>query len=208
MAQDASEADAKRAASREEREFAFKIIERELGKAGDSSSRAEVLLFLAKAGILNSLNRPELETMALSEIEKAGKKPSDVGIPPTLGRPDGQTVPFASVPFDRLVVLHQRIDGRWRLKLDDCSELHVVEDEKTIATRLGSLSFVRLDWAGMSLWAREGAINLARSIHGPGSERGVLAINAEPCRPTFYFDGTEKPAFDALMKSLAAVARK
>jgi hypothetical protein len=60
LSQEESEAEARRAATKEERKFAFKIIERELGKTGDASSRTEVLLFLTRAGILNSLNRPEL----------------------------------------------------------------------------------------------------------------------------------------------------
>src|SRR5262249_47736640 len=83
MALQTSEADARRAATKEEREFAFKIIERELGKTGDSASRAEVLLFLVRAGILNSLNRLELEKMAIVQIKRSGKEGTEIGIPPT-----------------------------------------------------------------------------------------------------------------------------
>jgi hypothetical protein len=86
MGLEASEAEARQTATKEEREFAFKIIERELGKTGDSASRAEVLLFLARAGILNSLNRSELEKMAIVQIEKSGRNVQEIGIPPTLGR--------------------------------------------------------------------------------------------------------------------------
>jgi hypothetical protein len=35
------------------------VIEKELEKTGDPSARAELLLFLSKAGILNRLTRPE-----------------------------------------------------------------------------------------------------------------------------------------------------
>lgn len=87
IAQASSDADAKRTASKEEREFAFKIIEKELSKAGDTTSRATVLLFLVRAGVLNSLNRAELEGMAEADIRNAGEDPSKIGIPPTLGRP-------------------------------------------------------------------------------------------------------------------------
>jgi uncharacterized protein YlzI (FlbEa/FlbD family) len=77
--------EAKHQDSKEEREFAFKIIEQQLATSTDAASRAEVLLFLVRAGILNSLDRVELEKMALVEYRKAGKDPNDAGIPSSLG---------------------------------------------------------------------------------------------------------------------------
>lgn len=49
------------------------------------AARAGVLLFLVRTGILNSLNREELEKMALNDLQKAGADPGNVGIPETLG---------------------------------------------------------------------------------------------------------------------------
>lgn len=82
ISEQSKESDARRQTLREEREFAFKIIERELAKSDDQISRAKVLLFLVRAGILNSLSRDELEKMALVDL---GQPNQDIGIPPTLG---------------------------------------------------------------------------------------------------------------------------
>jgi hypothetical protein len=76
-------ADAEREANKDERAFAFKIIEVELAKSSDTKDRARVLLFLVRAGILNSLNRNELEQMALNDL--GATEAANVGIPPTLG---------------------------------------------------------------------------------------------------------------------------
>ncbi|WP_162917200.1 DUF2272 domain-containing protein [Dongia deserti] len=78
-------ADASRETTKEERAFAYKIIEQELAKSGDMEGRAKVLLFLVRAGVLNSLNREELEKMALNDLKTLGKGSESVGIPPTLG---------------------------------------------------------------------------------------------------------------------------
>ncbi|WP_315718871.1 MULTISPECIES: hypothetical protein [unclassified Bradyrhizobium] len=83
----AAAADATRKATKEERDFAYKVIEKELAKSDDTRARAAVLLFLVRAGVLNSLNRGELERMALADLEGT-KSPSEAVIPPTLGRRD------------------------------------------------------------------------------------------------------------------------
>jgi hypothetical protein len=81
----AANAEAARSATKEEREFAYKIIESELAKSGDTRARATVLLFLVRAGVLNSLKQAELEKMAREDLEGA-KTPGEAAIPPTLGR--------------------------------------------------------------------------------------------------------------------------
>jgi predicted negative regulator of RcsB-dependent stress response len=81
----ASKADAARVATKEERDFAYRIVETELAKSGDTRARATVLLFLVRAGVLNSLNRDELQKMALEDLQGA-KNPGQAVIPPTLGR--------------------------------------------------------------------------------------------------------------------------
>jgi hypothetical protein len=70
-------ADASRQATKDERAFAFSIIEKELAKSSDMAARAGMLLFLVRSGILNSLNR--------NELEKTNADPSSAGIPKTLG---------------------------------------------------------------------------------------------------------------------------
>lgn len=104
---EASDADARRNASKDEREFAFRIIERELSKTGNSSERATVLLFLVRAGVLNSLNRNELEKMAESDIRKAGKDPNVVGIPPTLGRTPTFFYQLDNLPWEYIAFFTQ-----------------------------------------------------------------------------------------------------
>jgi hypothetical protein len=84
LAEQSSEGEAKRVATKDERQFAFTIIQQELAKSSDQGGRAEILLFLARAGILNSLNRAELEKMATEQIKRAGREVA--GIPPTLGK--------------------------------------------------------------------------------------------------------------------------
>jgi hypothetical protein len=121
LTQQAADAEARRLATKDEREFAFKIIERELAKSGDSGSRAEVLLFLVRAGILNSLDRVELTKMAERQAERAGLRPADVGIPPTLGLSvracgsDGASVGLSTIRMptesnmaDRVIAAMQR----------------------------------------------------------------------------------------------------
>lgn len=85
LAEQGKGADANRQASNEERQFAFRVIERELAKSNEMAERAGVLLFLVRSGILNGLNRDELEEMALNDLEKSGSDSESVGIPATLG---------------------------------------------------------------------------------------------------------------------------
>lgn len=85
LAEQGKGADANRQASNEERQFAFRVIEQELAKSNDMAERAGVLLFLVRSGILNGLNRQELEQMALNDLEKSGSNSESVGIPATLG---------------------------------------------------------------------------------------------------------------------------
>jgi hypothetical protein len=72
-------------ASKDERQFAFGVINQELAKSTDLRARAEVLLFLVRAGVLNSLNRDELEKMATADLQRLNIPPESVGIPPTVG---------------------------------------------------------------------------------------------------------------------------
>jgi hypothetical protein len=143
---EASEAEAKRTASKEEREFAFKIIEKELGKTGDATSRASVLLFLARAGILNSLNRKELEDMAKADIRSAGKDPETVGIPPSFGRPPPRFGDLKDIPFDKVIVVASHDDAQSDrplarltvLTLSDCEEVIVSSSAESVAARVGA----------------------------------------------------------------------
>src|SRR6516164_1129183 len=77
MGQQTSEAEARRAATKEEREFAFKIIERELGK------------------------------MALVQIQRSGRNVQEIGIPPTLGMSEeGYTfVNLESINLEKVIVI-------------------------------------------------------------------------------------------------------
>jgi hypothetical protein len=81
----AANSDAARNATKEEREFAYKIVETELAKSAETRERATILLFLVRAGVLNSLNRVELEKMASDDLQ-GGKTAAQAVIPPTLGR--------------------------------------------------------------------------------------------------------------------------
>jgi hypothetical protein len=72
------DADARRKASAEERQFEYKLVERELGQEKTEADRAKVLLFLVRAGVLNSLNVVELKSMADAALKD---KNQDIGIP-------------------------------------------------------------------------------------------------------------------------------
>jgi hypothetical protein len=86
-------------ASKDERAFAFGVVQTELAKTQDSAARAETLLFLVRAGILNSLNRDELEKMATHDLQQVGKDPSAIGIPEGLGL----GMPSYNLPLPQLV---------------------------------------------------------------------------------------------------------
>jgi hypothetical protein len=85
-----AEADAKRRTISNEREFEYKIVERELGQEKSEAERAQVLLFLVRAGVLNGLNVTELKSMAEAALRKEGKEPSVIGIP-SLGLDDNNS---------------------------------------------------------------------------------------------------------------------
>lgn len=67
-----AEAEAKRAASKEEREFAFRIVERQLSQDKSEAERAQILLFLIRAGVLSGLKEAELKMMAEASLRKEG----------------------------------------------------------------------------------------------------------------------------------------
>lgn len=141
---EASDAEAKRTATREEREFAFKIVEKELAKTGDSSARATVLLFLVRAGVLNGLNRDELEKMAVAQIERAGKDPSQIGIPPTLGRSSIRVEKPENVDFKKVIYAYDdgTLGGPPSLLLmySTCERVHVDVDSRTFVPRISAIS--------------------------------------------------------------------
>ena len=143
MGQETSEAEARRAATKEERVFAFQIIERELGKTGDSASRAQVLLFLVRAGILNSLNRPELEKMARVDIERSGGN-KEIGIPPTLGRPLGRVVSPESINFEKVIAILESDTGY--------TEVRIAAGEDDVSIREPAETLLRL--AGVAQFAK------------------------------------------------------
>jgi len=67
------DSDAKRKAAAAEREFEFRIVERELTQDKPEKDRARVLLFLVRSGVLKDLNAKELRQMAEDTLnEKAG----------------------------------------------------------------------------------------------------------------------------------------
>lgn len=77
----ASDAEAKRTATRLEREFAFKIVETQLSRNITQEERAEVLLFLARAGIVSSLNVDALKEMAEKSLKNEGPRIPSLGEP-------------------------------------------------------------------------------------------------------------------------------
>lgn len=81
LSEASAESAADRAASAEERQFQFKIVEQLLTSETDEVSRARTLLFLARAGVLNQLNVEELKTMAEDTIRREGQDPNQPGVP-------------------------------------------------------------------------------------------------------------------------------
>jgi hypothetical protein len=73
------------AADQDKREFAYRILETELGKIDPEKAdqRANALLFLAKAGVLDGLNVAELEKIATSPKDANSK--DTPRIPSTIG---------------------------------------------------------------------------------------------------------------------------
>ena len=85
-------------AQAKEREFQYEIVKSELADASKTNAqRADVLLFLAKAGILNSLNTDELIQMA----EKQRDNPNENIIPSFGGNNDARS---AGILADRVSV--------------------------------------------------------------------------------------------------------
>ncbi|WP_027530812.1 hypothetical protein [Bradyrhizobium sp. WSM3983] len=85
LQESAANAEAARAASKDDRQFAYTIIQSELAKSTDIRARATVLLFLVRAGVLNGLKADQLKEMAEDDLRSA-KDPTNALIPPTLGR--------------------------------------------------------------------------------------------------------------------------
>jgi hypothetical protein len=163
LTEQAAEAESKRAATKDEREFAFKIIERELAKSTDTVGRAEVLLFLARAGILNSLNRVELEEMALVDITSAGKAPAQVGIPSTFGLPPVSFVPIESVSPDKVMMISEALSaaagGAYTIIHTFDGEYNVREPARTMIERVGQVALARFDASNNhAVWIRKTSI--------------------------------------------------
>ena len=181
MGQQTSEAEARRAATKEEREFAFKIIERELGKTGDSASRAEVLLFLARAGILNSLNRPELEKMALVQIQRSGRNVQEIGIPPTLGMSEeGYTfVNLESINLEKVIVI---IDAKSHTIVRRADEVDVTvrQSAESLLRLVGAAQFTKFSVRnGNSIWVKSTAVTLVRRIPGEETQLGLEGLGGK-----------------------------
>lgn len=79
--------------AQDRREFSYRIMETELGKTDplDAEQRANTLLFLAKAGVLDGLNVVALEQIALG----ATQPEASVSIPSTIG----QSTPIYDLPL-------------------------------------------------------------------------------------------------------------
>ncbi|MER9456623.1 serine protease [Mesorhizobium sp. M0478] len=81
-----------------EREFQYEIVKSELSNLSKTNGeRAAVLLFLARAGILNSLNRDELQAMAEEQIQNPDKEiiprlTSNSVLPGVIGFDDSQLI--------------------------------------------------------------------------------------------------------------------
>jgi D-alanyl-D-alanine carboxypeptidase-like protein len=74
------DSDAKRKAAAAEREFQYRIVERELTQDKPEKDRARVLLFLVRSGVLNGLNATELRQMAEDTLnDKAGASIPSLG---------------------------------------------------------------------------------------------------------------------------------
>lgn len=69
--------EARRKATAAEREFEYRIVERELSQDKPEKERAKVLLFLVRSGVLNGLNASELRQMAQDALDDKGT----VGVP-------------------------------------------------------------------------------------------------------------------------------
>jgi hypothetical protein len=110
LAEKVASADAQRNATKDERDFEFRIIERELAKSDDPGRRAEVMLFLVRAKIITTLDREELTKIAEEQYRKAtGNKISSVGIPPTLGKPDAPVfTDLGTVDPEKVMGLQER----------------------------------------------------------------------------------------------------
>jgi hypothetical protein len=75
------DADTRRKASADERQFQFRIVEKELGQSKSEAERAAILLFLVRAGVLNGLNAPELKSMAEASLKREGRELDSIGVP-------------------------------------------------------------------------------------------------------------------------------
>ena len=90
----AKENSARLDAGAKEREFQYSIVQRELADTKKSNAdRAAILLFLVRAGILNSLNKDELISMAQQQQDN----PSNTIIPPLAGNIDQQVAQISAV---------------------------------------------------------------------------------------------------------------
>jgi hypothetical protein len=173
--QEASEAEARRTATREERAFEFKIIEQELAKTGEPAARAQVLLFLVRAKIVTSLDRDELQKMAIAEYKSAtGKEPGPSGIPPTLGSPGLTFVGVEAIDPQKVLIVDSAVSnefGEYSQVYQTSGEspagaLGVREPAEPLIKRLGlEGAFAKLTRPDQgAVWVRTDAVIRVRNV--------------------------------------------
>ncbi len=107
------EAKSQRSAKAKQLEFQYKIIEHIL-ESNDEARRAETLLFLVRAGVLENLNTTYLDEVASRSIRKSGGNPEDIGVPQISGVPN--SLGGAKTRLLEKVVLSRQ----FKSKLDAC----------------------------------------------------------------------------------------
>lgn|GEM_PF-846350 len=91
LALQAKENEASIAAEAARRKFEYGLLEREIGKYDNPAQRAQALLFLTEAGLLEGLNTRKLAEWAERSLRKEGVDLDDLQIPdlsPTAGAPE------------------------------------------------------------------------------------------------------------------------
>jgi hypothetical protein len=172
LAQQSADAEAKRSATKDERDFEFRIMERELAKTDVPVERANVLLFLVRVGVITTLKRVELEKIALEECAKAHRSSCEVGgIPPTIGsRPDLPLVGIDQINFDKVVLIGElSADEGTEVKQTGSRPVSVLERPGVLLRRLEGkavmASFTRPN--GTTVWIKPTAVSLVREV-SPG----------------------------------------
>jgi hypothetical protein len=173
LSQQTSDADARRLATKDERDFAFKVVQEGITKGTDLYAQVQQLLLLAQAGLVNTLDGDGLEKLLRAQCEKAAKGCTDVAIKETVVRARFAPFDFPEVSLDKInfekviMIANASPDGRapYTEIRQDHDAFYVRETAEVVLRRLaGGASFVTLTRPnGTAIWVKSSIITVVQT---------------------------------------------